>query len=209
MRIISKFHDFYDSIQRTGMDREVVYVRETKEITINQVSKIILDRYSSGWSTSMRYLGFCGHIYKCYVLTHANEDNKYFWDFDEFKAEAMRLQAASSYDFGRRWWKSSYDQFNEEDPSKLIELFHEHQVPIFEIRHSSERNKHKLILNPCLKEYKFQTLKDPYSTYQDIFQYVAGVLNSRENKMVEISDEDKIHKHGFDKWSFRKMPNKK
>ena len=207
MRIISKWHDYYDSVMKTGMDREVVYVRDTKELLINDEYEIAT-RHSSYYSIYLRYLGFCGHIYKIYVIEYNGREN-FYYDFEEFKSAALGCGAASNYDFGRTWWKSAYDRFHEFNTAPLLEFFHKYQVPIFLVQYSQEKKKCELVLNPHLKDQDFHKIKDTYTTYQDIFQYVAGTLNKPENKMVQIEDKYKIAKHGFDKWSFRKHPTKK
>lgn len=208
MRIISNFHDYYDSVQRTGMDKNVVYVRETSEILIKDDFEVDT-RSSSNWHIELLYLGYCGQIYKVYIVKGKDQPDRIYYDFEAFKEESLSLGATGKFDFGRKWWNSRFDKFRDEDTQSLNKFFHDYQVPIFLIRESTERNKQRIVLNPSLKDFKFQTIKDTYTAYQDIFQYVSGVLNSRENDTVEISDRDKIHKHGFDKWSFRKMPKKK
>lgn len=221
MRIIAKKSDYYDAVMKTGMDREVVYVRETKEVELDK--KFGLDylssRHSGGYDTShsvhLCLLGYCGYIFKIYILERSGAKygtaNWFFYDYEEFKKYMLSMGLGSKYDFGTsRWWPGTYQKFDEQDTKALRELFHEYNTPLFLI-HSKNRDgkKQKLTLGPILKELEFQKQKDPYTAYQDIFQYVAGHLNKPENTMVKISDLDKIHKHGFDKWSFRKMPTKK
>lgn len=55
-----------------------------------------------------------------------------------------------------------------------------------------------------LKEIGFYKIIDAFTAFQEISMWVGGVLPASSNKMVEISNSDKIHKHGFDKFSFRK-----
>jgi hypothetical protein len=73
MRIISSFRDYYDGCQKHGQDREVVYVRETKEIVINAEDKKF-DQFYSSSKPKLRSLngrvvrgtvlvGFAGKIY--------------------------------------------------------------------------------------------------------------------------------------------------
>lgn len=57
-----------------------------------------------------------------------------------------------------------------------------------------------------LKNINFPKILDPFTAYQELSMWVGGVLPKTGNEMVSISDEDKITKRGFDKWSFRKMP---
>lgn len=209
MRIISKFHDYYDSVQRQGMDKDVVYVREKKISLIKDTSRVADRGVPHVGTVHLRYLGFCGQIYRVYIVK-ATGITYITYDFEDFKEVSMRFGLTAKYDFGRsKWWPGRFQEFRDENTDYLLELFHQHQVPIFLIEPSEIRHKNTLILNPNLKDLDFQTVKDTYTTYQDIYQYVAGVLNSPENKMVKISDKDKISKHGFDKHSFRKLPTKK
>lgn len=218
MRIISKKRDYYDSVMKTGMDREVVYVRETKDVDLDR--KYGLEDFysplSSHYSVCLNYLGYCGQIYRVYEayigsVSSGSYSRHTFYDFQEFSNFMLRNGLASEWDFStRRWWPGIYQRFNELDTKPLLELFHQYQTPLFLIS-SDKRDgkKYKLTLGPNLKKLEFQRIKDTYTAYQDIFQYVAGTLNRREENMIKISDKDKIHKHGFDKWSFRKLPTKR
>jgi len=208
VRIISKFRDYYDGVMKTGMDREVVYVRE-KIVSLIDDKYDVCSRASTYASCSLFYLGFCGEIHKVYRIKYDKGPTMHFYLYEDFKEQALATGAASQYEFGRRWWKGSFDKFADFDTAPLKEFFHKYQTPIFLVKFSEEKHKCKLILNPNLKEIGFQRIRDSYTTYQDIFQFVAGVLNHPENKMVKISDADKISKHGFDKWSFRQKGPKK
>jgi len=208
MRIISKFHDYYDSVQRQGMDKDVVYVRQKKEILIKCDSRVCDRGIARTGTVRLKYLGFCGQIYRIYVIETVGYSH-ITYDYEEFKEVSLGLGVTNKYDFGRsKWWPGRFQEFRDENTDYLLELFHKHQVPLFLLEPSQVREKQMLTLNPVLKEYDFQTVKDTYTAYQDIYQYVSGVLNSPENKMVKISDQDKIAKHGFDKHSFRKLPTK-
>jgi hypothetical protein len=57
---------------------------------------------------------------------------------------------------------------------------------------------------------EFFKVKDPFTTFQDIAQFVGDVLASQGNDMTEIGNLDKVRKAGFDtKTSFRKAPTKR
>jgi hypothetical protein len=215
MRIISRFRDYYDAVMKSGMDREVVYVRENKKITLTDPLNLdfTTEQSSSHHTTDLVFLGYCGQVYKIYVVTYATGHKYVFYDYEEFKRFMTMNKLAGMFDFDRsKWFPSRYTKFRDCDTAKFSELFHTYQVPLFVLSHVSRystRGTTTITLNPSLKELEFQTIKDPYTAYQDIFQYVAGTLNKPENKMVKISDKDKVHKHGFDKWSFRTMPGTK
>lgn len=43
-------------------------------------------------------------------------------------------------------------------------------------------------LNPCLKDYDFHKMIDPFSCYQAISMYLGGVLTKKEPVMLNIKD---------------------
>ncbi len=210
MRIISRFHDYYDSVMRTGMDKEVVYVRDQKEIEVKKEDFNYLHSYHSTQATANLYfLGYCGSIYRIYeVVTNANRH--IFHEYEKFKEFMLRNKFSSEWDFGKRsWYQGKYQKFRDQNEKPLMEFFHQYQVPLFLFSYVPGKPRtQRILLNPSLKYFEFYKVKDTHTAYQDIFQYVAGVLNRPENKMLEISNEDKIATHGFDKWSFRKAPKK-
>jgi hypothetical protein len=56
---------------------------------------------------------------------------------------------------------------------------------------------------------EFYRVLDAYSAFQRISEWVGGTLANTGNPMVAITDDRiKAHKHGFDRWSFRKLPEK-
>lgn len=57
---------------------------------------------------------------------------------------------------------------------------------------------------PTLKSVEFFKVMDAYSVYQELEMWVGGVLPNGGRPMVEISDRDKVGKHGFNEWSFRR-----
>lgn len=184
-------------------------------------------RYSE--KAELHYLGFCGKIYPFIKLfSHSitvNSENKressivlkkIFWSaesFIEYAKEHFTCFEKSTY----RFWSKTDDLGSESDikqafkeiknESMMKELFFSFNSPIFLI--TPGNRSHKITINPILKELEFFKVKDSYSAFQDLSMYVSGVLNQSDNAMIKISDADKIHKHGFDKWSFRKLPSKK
>ena len=58
-----------------------------------------------------------------------------------------------------------------------------------------------------LRDLEFYRVLDAYSVFQRISEWVGGTLANTGNPMVAITDDKiKAHKHGFDRWSFRKLP---
>lgn len=62
-----------------------------------------------------------------------------------------------------------------------------------------------LIKNPPLRAFQFFKLMDQYTCWQEISMWIGGVMPGRCSPMVEIGDDSKIKKHGFDPvYGFRK-----
>lgn len=53
---------------------------------------------------------------------------------------------------------------------------------------------------------EFYKVFDSYQAFQELSMWV-GNMSTKENDMYQLSDSELIAKHGFDKWSFRKMPS--
>jgi hypothetical protein len=82
--------------------------------------------------------------------------------------------------------------------------------PVFLIRHADYTDGLRfsgLVIekNPCLRLYGFQQAKDPFMAFQEIGQFISGVMGSGEKEIVKISDKDMISKKGFNEWSFRRQ----
>lgn len=238
MKIISKFHDYYDSIQGYGIDKTLVYVRNTEEH--NLFKNYRKDAYyfrGSVWSPFSGFLscikvdefnfhqfiiGFCGKIYTgvCiiplprYILQYNSEciysiDDlfKYYKRNNiDIKKSAWYIKKPSIFDSSikteilEKWFNTDLNT------NKYQRIFHDYKIPIYLI-HCFE-NAYKLLFNPQLKEYNFQRVKDPFTAYQEISQYISGVLGVNAPKTVLISDESMRDKKGFDSWSFKKRPTK-
>lgn len=66
-----------------------------------------------------------------------------------------------------------------------------------------------VVTNPVLKALEFYKVLDTYSCFQELSQFLSGVLTFREDIKDNLSDKDKIRQHGFDlKYGFRKRPEK-
>ena len=81
MRIISKFHDYYDIGLSYGIDKSLVYVRHEQELektSVPEVEKILNKEHERWWSHHVEhyvigsdgnksvgfvFVGFCGKLY--------------------------------------------------------------------------------------------------------------------------------------------------
>jgi hypothetical protein len=224
MRIISKFHDYYDSALKQGFDKETVYVREIRQTQFTPADAPLRmnSTYGLPYQVSFLILGFCGQLYKVIQVEDQTvpgaRHSHYFYSWSDFeiyaKAQDIGLDWGGKGDKRPYRWrvhsnnaKDLEHHYNSMDPSSLQKYFVEKNVPIF-IYQPWTTNTYLLNENASLKEIEFFKVKDVFTCFQDIYMYVSGVLNQRENPMVSISNQDKIDKHGFDDYSFRKLPTK-
>lgn len=245
MRIIGKKSDYYDPVQAYGLDENMVYVREEREIGEKSVRKtfgniksrqfssvilneLLMQQLDEGGSVFSRrsfrssyspymddmeffVIGFCGIFYPCVRITKG-KSVMCFYPGDKVEIPYKLC----SYDRG--------DQRNKESDEKRIsrfldlrfkegdDIFHYFKTPIlaFNITDSYSRSmdKTRLYVNPLLSDFKFYRVKDAYTAFQDIAQYLGGVLGDLNDKTVSISDKDMRDAKGFDDWSFKKRPSK-
>jgi hypothetical protein len=233
MRIISNFKDFYDGISHQYLDKEILYLRSSVEESperakVPEVSKFeIIDSPNNvTYFFSLELLGFCGKIYPMAVVrttgieykpTEFNQYSQGFFSYDKL-VDFVNLKKIPIKEGRRyRWFNFSYQdsladiaRFFETttDYNKLDKVFQRLNTPVFVLRETGRRER-KLITNPMLKNFSFQKFKDPFTTHQELFMYVGGILRQPDREMVKLTDKQKLEKRGFDKWSFRKPPEGK
>lgn len=120
--------------------------------------------------------------------------------------------------YRRRWGDRDEDryQLNKDDMARFFEnqgfekpefmdIHHETGIPVMKLAiapYSAAGSK--LVLNPVLKDFQFFRAVDAFQAFQELSMFISGVLGGQSPKMIEVSNEVKIHKAGFDKHSFRK-----
>jgi len=222
-----------------GIDKSIVYTRETQILENNkefpksfQHSQQYLGRRKNHFTNLAHYtmnkdsryemnspfiIGFCGKIYvgwKFYReiprINFGSSDTETFITYDrEFIKKNVEV---------RSWSSNLLDDLNFVDTYNSMDIFRKLKVPVFIYdadynRTSIDRNwphrKEVFIINPILKEYEFYKVFDTFTAFQEISMFMGGVLGSGEKEIVEVADKYKIGQHGFDKWSFRRKPEKK
>lgn len=220
MLIVSKFRDYYDTAIAFGVDKTIVYERNTEKI--DEKKNRWRYRHESKGTKKYNYtsdtltIGFCGNIHPVVRIDKQNRNvfstdylkHEYFFFYDH--GSMMKFIEGEGVSDSGRWgrWEPftlGIEYFNptseRHTKMKLDKLFIEHKVPVFLL------SNEKLILNPVLKDYKFAKIKDPFTAFQDIMQYISGVLGVGTPEMVNISNEDMRDKKGFDDWSFKTHPS--
>jgi hypothetical protein len=235
MLLISKFNDYYDSCIGYGVDKSVVYKRETEEGRLDNPSVISStlrsfyqieysyssDRLKRDWR-GFSVLSFCGKPYvfytkECYSTTHTDTTNKNrcLYTLEELieyfnKNDNNSYSHMVSYNYAVRNFK-----ILQQDRTDYLPLHFKYNSPILLFGHEANkidsiyRDGSDMIINPRLKDIGFQKKVDPYTAFQEISMFISGVLGSTEKETVNISDKDLRDAKGFDKMSFKKYPTKR
>jgi hypothetical protein len=198
MRIISKFKDYYDGVQRTAMDPSIVYYR--KQYFSKESHGFF--RQDSIWSDDTRIIkiGFCG---KLYFIGKGHLDKN--WIFGEELAEKVKSPFDKYFPDGGVSGKILTEHGKEDHT-----LFLKYRCPVF--IYDIERNPkifynnnpiRGVVVGGRLESYHFFKIFDAFTAYQMISQFIANDLAKQEDP-APLSDKDRARAHGFDKWSFRK-----
>lgn len=228
MIVISAFKDYYDGAMGFGYDPEDVrYVRELKSLPPIQ----LLTRYTelaftpatiqkNGMTVFPFIVGIAGKLY--YGVECVRWDRKrlclvydYFYTFMDLDNHLKMFKHTvewEHYDPSKHWYRSliSYENFlaQPNTPNKFRDKCIQDKIVIIVGKRFHDHDDEKLVLNYRLANIQFYKVLDPYTVYQEIEMWIGG-LPKDDRPMVTISDKDKIHKHGFDEWSFRKPPGGK
>lgn len=214
MRIISSFRDYYDSVQATGQDQSLVYIRKTQVIEPFKNYPFRDNGFTS------YTIGFCGEIYLGFsaLFTHGDQSWE-SWCYDIEACDRFMEQLPEPYRDSyyhkpprRNSWRygnsnhkrasllRQFQEFPQRNSFRLKE-FHKYKAPAIVWGTCST------IINPCLREFEFYRVKDPYTAFQEISQFIGGVLGSSGKEIPQMTDEDMQQIKGFDHpYSFRKPP---
>ena len=227
MKIISPFKDYYDNVSHQYRDDELLFIRKPntkpfkKDIRVPSYARDLKGKPHDA-RLEFQVIGFCGHLYPVLAVSHAYSwgysatgfEKFHLYSLDEYDEAIKRFNFQVAKDSTWRWRTYDFDtskkdvkEFFELKDKDLLDVFEQEQTPIFIYTH--ENREPVIKTNHFLKPFDFVKIKDPYTAHQELAMYVGGVLRQPERPMVQITDADKIHKHGFDKWSFRKLPTKR
>ncbi len=235
MLIISKFHDYYDTVLgRTGVDKTCVYERATESIACPK--ELRLHNWTwPRWKWKKHpeeflfqcIIGFAGEVIPMIYWTNKwygissdynlDEELVFLYDLescqeflDEKYPENRKKYNARKYmDMGLGLSDQSLEEFyNPATHKKFKPIFMEQKTPLF-LAHETWRDGTKIDLNPELKPIKFMKVKDPFTTFQEIHMFLSGVIGMANRDTAEVGNDDRIKQRGFDKWSFRREPTKR
>lgn len=166
---------------------------------------------------------FCGKIYnllvvyKYYDETYSAVDIEYIYDKEKLSKYITNNELISLVITDKQieeslfnWLGSPNDKFKDElIVNKVISvLYIIHQDKGFCNRFNKDISILDLIINPSLEDIRFTNVLPPTLIFQELDTYISGTLTYPQNAMIEVSDEQKVIKHGFDtKYGFRKRKN--
>jgi hypothetical protein len=203
----------------TGVDRDCVYKRHPKDIVYEKEVRNILPFASSNileLSFIPIIIGFAGNLYPVVriIKVDPNTNKEIHFhiysidDFNEFKkTHEIIIKDDRYYSKGELYDEIGLKDFFNENFNKLNSLFIKYKSPIFTIE--KELHETEIHLNHKLKDFDFVRVKDPFTAFQEIYMFIAGVLGNPEKEIITITDKVKAQQHGHDgKYSFKKMPTK-
>ncbi|HPM74188.1 MAG TPA: hypothetical protein PLA71_00535 [Saccharofermentans sp.] len=162
------------------------------------------------------FLGFCGKLYpvikvhaKNYILRNVFEETRHIYDHEEILDEIKDGFFYSGYK------TRIMEMFSKLSEVPATKLFQEFDTPVFllarkNIRISKANNRYsnscvRFITNPCLKDFEFYRMVNPYQASQEIDMYLGNNLAKEKEVAVPVGgDKVLAASKGYDKYSFRK-----
>jgi len=168
---------------------------------------------------SLMYLAFCGKPYPIVCINMRGDglfdpdQNKYCYSAADLYQAIDKLPAAVSKEISSKLHRPALSAFFENKLTLKVDTFFELKSPYFLIRSAKDSflsdPKVKVSLLPNLSDLMFYKVADPFSAYQDIEQFLGGVLGDTENNIPQIEDKYMVKAKGFDDKSFRNRGNTK
>lgn len=167
---------------------------------------------------------FCGKVYLCIELVTGQKSYTDVTDFffnansieklyQKKKVKIPEEKKGIRYrgSLTNKSLKRFFNFYPTEIRKDVVDLHFELDSPIILIKKEQYQGfgAELVTINPCLKDLKFYKCVDAFTAFQELSMFISGVMGGKVPKMVEISDQDRIAKHGFNQWSFRKEPSKK
>lgn len=230
MRIIGG-HDYWDSAAAYGVDESVTLVRNTNLIDPTCTTDEfffpyirLYDKNSKAMDLKLGAIMVAGSVYPFgyyEVYSDYNSHYRIMYDIAEIVEKYPSFKDSSHWQQSEEEtyrWFCNQPAFKEK---AIIDFLCKHNAAIALIlpeKHSHggwnwfdtgepKHEKSNVWINPSnLKAWEFYKVKDSFSMFMEVDQWVSGVLPQNKETVV-LSDKSKIVKAGFDvKTSFRKGP---
>ena len=233
IKIISNYHDYYDSTMGLGFDTERLWIRTQDCLTLrfplkfregylfgtsndsNSVPSFFLSHYND---TTGPYIGsylilLAGKLYPgVEVRASYLDSSQHFYTLDSFiryvaKNNMSDLLQGYKKRVEKDMIRNIKDLFDLQGSEMLRDFAIEHRITIAtDWSHNLNFGSHArtLTVNPMLSRLQFQKCLDPVTVYQELEMWVGGVLTEPEAPNP-VPDLQRVINHGFDsKLSFRK-----
>lgn len=237
MRIISPFHDYYDSAMAFGQDLGVVYARKEDPVQYASSNKVPADlafmlpcrpdvehrlSFATAYWDSTGGLfpltvAFCGRLYRGVRVVTTDGEQQVFYDKPSLvnyleQGKHAKLLACLEPEARRRpsWYKKmgAAEFFSKQGDASNSAYFLENRLPVLAWTPGIP-GRASLARNIKLADFQFYRVFDAYTAYQELDMFISGVLAPESRPMSKISDKVKAQQHGFDCHSFRTDPTKK
>lgn len=244
MRIISNFHDYYDSFsdkesytiynrqgkQFTGSAREPIQSLLPEIITgqskffkkhsynkDNKIPSLLFPFYHPKKLTAVPFTSgsffhvVVGNQVFAGIQTYNVEEGfQYLYTVEDimqvFEKHPQLSKTLFLKKLDMKHIREEAEEFFRPEIKNAVEVCRFYKSPLLLLAKTIHSSLMNLYVNPPLKEYNFQRVKDPFTLFQDISQFYETFLVTEKEVPVTVSDKDKIKQHGFDlKTSFRNM----
>jgi len=228
LKIISPFHDYYDSAM-IYFDDSILLKRKTERVYLGDINVSLpnrIDKIATSYVgntnplsrvAAIDYLYFCGKVYPLFSIFHSKShwqkvnrkltqidnrsDQVYFNSFDDLLKTCDQEGLKINRSFGQP--KNHIEKIKErlermEAQEISADVFRDVGAPYFIL----EGNV--VIVYPELKAITKSFKMDAATVYQEIEMYMGGVLGQEEKPVEPVSDIDKRNSKGFDDYSFKK-----
>jgi len=239
VRVISDFHDYYDSAQQFGQDQTIIYQRKTIQYRADNSSygvievapPILADTYKKLFARNDDFslFGVYWHNWSGCVTSKVNGTFYYnhgrvifcgkVYNYIKFNEHNVFYDIESVKEFFiKNKIEISQKEYKHRKTTKLADiestLARKHNTidEKFFVDNKFicvDFNNSTITVNPNLSKLQFYKVFDTFQCFQELDTYICGKLSFPQNVMVEIEDKYRIEQHGFDKHSFRKLPTKK
>ena len=239
MRVISDFHDYYDSAQQYGQDQSIIYQRKKVDYrnkrdnsNLETAPRVLLDTYSKVFPKNDEFLFasyWAGQLYSKKGSFYYNHGRLVFCGivYNYIVVNNIATSTATEDFF---YDMESFQEFcNKKEIDLNKKSYSYHKKTKFQSINAALTSKinidesffienkficvdfcmNLITVNPQLSKMQFYKVFDSFQCFQELDSYICGKLSFPHNMMVDIEDKYRIEQHGFDKHSFRKMPTKK
>ena len=198
MKILSNFSDYYDGIAAYGVGDDVSYIRNEKCYVRphnqnefynkdNAPVEFELNAKLNRCMPSSRIveIHFCGRVYNAYTEWNYARPNFIYSPENDYIERLKPLVF--------RYFIQGLLRMNSVLKSPIVVAYYDFGK--------------RVIIDARLNAFQFQKVKDPYTAYMELDSFISGTFGKSCGDIVQISDKDKVHKHGFDpKYGFRTRP---